>query len=269
MRTKRHLGQNFLTGTHYPSLIVDSVRPMPDEHILEIGPGEGALTALLLGAGARVTAVEVDPDLIPRLQQRFGKDPRFNLLEADALKVDLCRLVDEGCRIRVVANLPYYISTPLIQRLIEQRHCLSEMTLMLQREVVERIIAPPGGKDYGYLSVLVQLHAVVARLFDVPPGAFRPVPKVTSSVIRLRLQRQSVVSLVDERLFLLLAQVLFAQRRKTILNNLRAGFARLGLESAERLPAILELASLDGRRRAETLSLDEMAGLANLLGSMH
>ena len=267
MRPKRRLGQNFLTGTHYPERIVDSVRPAPDESILEIGPGEGALTRLLLATGARVTAIEVDPDLVPQLRQRFGDTNRFELLEADALRVDFCRLFAAGSRIRVVANLPYYISTPLIQRLIEHRHCIAEMTLMLQREVVERIIAPPGGKEYGYLSVLVQLHAEVASLFDVPPGAFRPAPKVTSSVVRLRLRQTPVVPLISERRFLILAQVLFAQRRKTILNNLRAGFGRLGIASVERLPDLLELAGLDGRRRAETLSIAELAQLANLLGN--
>ncbi|MFM8393811.1 MAG: 16S rRNA (adenine(1518)-N(6)/adenine(1519)-N(6))-dimethyltransferase RsmA [Acidobacteriota bacterium] len=266
MRPKRHLGQNFLTGSHFPTRIVDFVRPAPDEPILEIGPGEGALTGLLLNAGARVTAIEVDADLLPQLQLKFGANPAFSLIEADALRVDLCRLFAEGVRVRVVANLPYYISTPLIQRLIEQRQCISEMTLMLQREVVERIIAQPGGKEYGYLSVLVQLYAEVAKLFDVPPGAFRPAPKVTSSVIRLRLRRTTVVPVNDERRFLVLAQVLFAQRRKTILNNLRAGYGRLGIESVERLPAMLEMAQLDGRRRAETLSLTELARLANLLG---
>lgn len=267
MRPKRRLGQNFLTGNHYPQRIVDSVRPAPGESILEIGPGEGALTRLLLATGARVTAIEIDPDLVPQLRQKFGDTNRFELLEADALRVDFCRLFAAGSRIRVVANLPYYISTPLIQRLIEHRHCIAEMTLMLQREVVERIIAPPGGKEYGYLSVLVQLHAEVASLFDVPPGAFRPAPKVTSSVVRLRLRQTPVVPLISERRFLILAQVLFAQRRKTILNNLRAGFGRLGIASVERLPDLLELAGLDGRRRAETLSIAELAQLANLLGN--
>lgn len=265
MRPKRHLGQNFLTGSGFPRRIVDALDPSPDEPILEIGPGEGALTRLLLDAGARVTALEVDPDLHPFLLQQFGADDRFNLVLADALTTNPCQFVASGVRCRVVANLPYYISTPLLQHLIAHRECISEMVLMLQREVVERIVAAPGGKEYGYLTVLVQLFAEVRRLFDVPPGAFRPVPKVTSSVIRLRLATGPRVEVSDPARLLLLARTLFAQRRKTILNNLRAGLSALNIVSPERLPSILEAAQVDGQRRAETLTLTELARLTDLI----
>jgi 16S rRNA (adenine1518-N6/adenine1519-N6)-dimethyltransferase len=275
MRPKRRFGQNFLTSSHYPERIVDTVRPRPGESILEIGPGEGALTSILLARGARVTAIEVDRDLIPGLQARFGGHENFRLIEADALKIDLGQLFPQddeageagaaGERVRVVANLPYYISTPLLQRLIAHRRSLSELTLMLQREVVERIVAPPGGKEYGYLSVLVQFYGEAWSLFDVPPGAFRPAPQVTSSVVRVRLGLGPQVAVADEERFLILAQVLFAQRRKTILNNLRAGWGRLGRGSADQAPLLLEAAALDGRRRAETLTLGEMARLADQL----
>lgn len=269
MKAKRRLGQNFLVGTHYAERIVDSVRPRPGEPILEIGPGEGALTVHLLDRGAQVTAIEVDPDLIPNLRARFGVRDNFRLIEADALRVDFCSLFNTeqtGARVRVVANLPYYISTPLLQRLIAHRRCLSEMTLMLQREVVERIISPPGGREYGYLSVLVQLYGEAFRLFDVPPGAFRPAPQVTSSILRVRLDSQPRVPVADEGRLLTLAQVLFAQRRKTILNNLRSGWGRLGIAAAELVPEILVAAALDGQRRAETLTLAEMARLSDLIG---
>ncbi|NBO63672.1 MAG: ribosomal RNA small subunit methyltransferase A [Acidobacteria bacterium] len=265
MRTKRHLGQNFLTGPAYPRRIVGAVNPTPGEPILEIGPGEGALTGLLLEAGAHVTALEVDPDLQPLLLTKYGSDPRFKLLLSDALETDLGQLFPGDKRIRVVANLPYYISTPLLQRLIAHRHCFSEMTLMLQREVVERMVAPPGGKEYGYLSVLVQLYAEVSSLFDVPPGAFRPVPRVFSSVVRLRLSTTPRVPVADASRFLLLARVLFAQRRKTIFNNLRAGLGPLAIDSVDHLPALLTSAQIDGQRRAETLSLLEIARLADLI----
>ena len=265
MRPKRRLGQNFLTGSAYPRRIVDAVNPAPDEPILEIGPGEGALTGLLLDAGARLTALEVDPDLRPHLLQLYGSNPRFNLLLADALLTNPCQLFPFDGRFRVVANLPYYIATPLLQHLIAHRHCIAEMTLMLQREVVERIVAPPGGREYGYLSVLVQLYAEVRRLFDVPPGAFRPVPKVTSSVIRLRLATAPRVEVADPARLLLLARTLFAQRRKTILNNLRAGLGPLAIDSAARLPALLDAACIDPQRRPETLDLAELARLTDLI----
>ena len=268
MRPKRRFGQNFLTGTHYPERIVERVAPLPGEEILEIGPGEGALTGLLLARGARVTAIEIDADLLPRLESRFGADPRFRLRRADALTVDFCALFPAETRVRVVANLPYYISTPLVQRLIDHRGCISEMTLMLQREVVERMTAPPGGKEYGYLSVLTQFYCVAERLFEVPPGAFRPAPKVTSSVVRLRLRPAPAVAVAEETGFLTVCQSLFAQRRKTIFNNLRASQHRLGVQHESEIAALLAQAGIDGRRRAETLSLAELADLANTLFQM-
>src|SRR5262249_21260544 len=154
----------------------DSVAPQSGETIVEIGPGHGALTGLLLESGARVIAIELDPELIPGLSSMFSGLENFRLIEADALKVDYCELIYPDASARVVANLPYYISTPIVQRLIEHRHCLSEMTLMLQREVVERITANPGGKEYGVLTVFAQFYCEVEKLFDVPPGAFRPAP---------------------------------------------------------------------------------------------
>jgi len=267
MRPKRHLGQNFLTGSGFPRRIVDALNPSPDEPILEIGPGEGALTGLLLDAGARVIALELDPDLEQLLRRKYGADPRFTLVMADALTANPCQLLPSRGRFRVVANLPYYISTPLLQHLIAHRHCISEMVLMLQREMVARIAAPPGWMDYGYLTILVQLYAEVSRLFDVPPGAFRPVPRVVSSVVRLRLSIEPKVKVGDASHLFLLARVLFAQRRKTILNNLRAGLGSLAIDSAARLPVLLESARIDGQRRPETLTLTELARLSDLLST--
>ncbi len=177
MRAKRSLGQNFLTGEHYPRRIVGAVAPRVDETIIEIGPGRGALTGLLVESEARIVAVELDRELIPLLAERFAARENFRLIEADALTLDFCREIEPATAARVVANLPYYVSTPILQRLIEQRRCLREMTLMLQREVAERITARPGGKEYGYLSALVQFFCEAERLFDVPPGAFRPRPQ--------------------------------------------------------------------------------------------
>ncbi|HMV81774.1 MAG TPA: 16S rRNA (adenine(1518)-N(6)/adenine(1519)-N(6))-dimethyltransferase RsmA [Blastocatellia bacterium] len=268
MRAKRSLGQNFLVNSHYSERIVSSVRPQPEESIIEIGPGHGALTQLLVASGARVVAVELDRELVPTLTREFAAAANFRLLEADALSVNFCEAIAPAISARVVANLPYNISTPILQRLIQQRRCLSEMTLMLQREVVERIVAPPGGKECGYLSVLVQFYCEAEKLFDIPPGAFRPAPKVISSVVRLKVRPQPAAAVNDEDLFLELTKTLFAQRRKTILNNLRAGAARLGLADAAQVNHLLNQAELDSQRRAETLSIAELARLANFISAL-
>lgn len=266
-KAKRRLGQNFLVGSHFPQLIAASVAPQPGETILEIGPGQGALTGLLTESGARVVAVELDRELVPLLAGQFSRLDNFRLIEADALRVDFCEAIAPAASARVVANLPYNISTPILQRLIQHRRCLREMTLMLQREVVERIVAPPGGKECGYLSVLVQFYCEAEKLFDIPPGAFRPVPKVISSVVRLKVRPQPAAEVNDEELFFELTKTLFAQRRKTILNNLRAGAERLELADAARVKHLLDQAGLDPQRRAETLSIAELARLANFISA--
>ena len=261
MKAKRRFGQNFLVKSHYCDQIVASVRPKAGETILEIGPGHGALTELLIESGAHIIAIEVDHDLAPILASGFGSRENFRLVEADALEVDFCQILSPASTARVVANLPYNISTPILQRLIEHRRCITEMTLMLQREVVERITANPGGKEYGYLSVLVQLYCEAESLFDVPPSAFRPVPKVVSSVVRLKVRQQPAAAVGDEALFVELTKTLFAQRRKTILNNLRAGWTRLGMASGDQAKEVLTAAELDPMRRAETLTILELANL--------
>lgn len=263
MKAKRRLGQNFLVRSHYSERIVASVRPQAGDTILEIGPGHGALTELLIESGARVISIELDRDLAPILASGFANRENFKLVEADALETDFCQIISPATTARVVANLPYNISTPILQRLIEHRRCITEMTLMLQREVVERITASPGGKEYGYLSVLVQLYCEAESLFDVPPSAFRPVPKVVSSVVRLKVRPEPAALVSDEILFVELTKTLFSQRRKTILNNLRAGWTRLNLPAAEAIREALAAAKLDPQRRAETLTIAELAGLAN------
>jgi 16S rRNA (adenine1518-N6/adenine1519-N6)-dimethyltransferase len=265
MRAKRSLGQNFLVDRRYAERIVEAVSPRAGETIIEIGPGQGALTELLVESGARVVGVELDRELIPYLAERFATGANFRLIEADALTVDFCQQMAPTASARVVANLPYYVSTPILQRLIEQRRCLREMTLMLQREVVERITAPPGGKQYGYLSVLVQFYCEAQRLFDVPPGAFRPAPKVYSSVLRLSVRPEPAVKVSDEAYFWEVVKALFAQRRKTMLNNLRAAQKSLGLGDEARIARAFIEAELEPRRRAETLSLAETARLAEAL----
>ncbi|NOT62166.1 MAG: 16S rRNA (adenine(1518)-N(6)/adenine(1519)-N(6))-dimethyltransferase RsmA [Acidobacteria bacterium] len=265
MKAKRRLGQNFLVDSSYQERIIRAVNPRADETIIEIGPGHGALTEHLVDSGARVIAIELDHELILPLRAAFATRDHFSIIQADALEVDFAALIEPAATARVVANLPYYISTPIMQRLIEARTAITEMTVMLQREVVECITAAPGGKEYGFISVLVQYACEAESLFDVPPGAFRPAPKVWSSVLRLTRRAAPVAEVRDETMLIELAKVLFSQRRKTIFNNLRSGYTRLNLPDVEAIHAALSQAGLDPQRRAETLTLTEMAALTNAL----
>ena len=187
---KRRFGQNFLVDKNVVNRILDAVQPKPDETIIEIGPGRGALTGRLLETGARVIAIEFDRDLVPQLREQFTGYANLTLIEADALTVDFCRLVQPASAARVVANLPYNIGTAILQRLIEQRVCITEMFVMLQREVAERITATTDSPERGYFSVFVEAYCEAEKLFDVPARAFRPVPKVVSTVVHLRVRER-------------------------------------------------------------------------------
>jgi 16S rRNA (adenine1518-N6/adenine1519-N6)-dimethyltransferase len=263
-RAKKSLGQNFLVDETQARRIVGAVAARAGETVVEIGPGRGALTSLLLESGARVVAVEFDRDLAALLRERFAGRENFELVEADALEVDFCRAIEPASSARVVANLPYNISTAILQRLVAQRACVPEMILMLQREVVERIAAPPGSHERGYLTVLVEAFFDSTPLFDVPPGAFRPVPKVWSTVARLRV-REGAAEVVEDGLFPRVVGAGFAQKRKTILNNLRSApeDLRARAERAGGPEALLTEAGIDPRRRAEALTLAEWAALAD------
>jgi 16S rRNA (adenine1518-N6/adenine1519-N6)-dimethyltransferase len=275
IRARKSLGQNFLSDSRVAHRIIDAVSPSGADVIIEIGPGTGALTRLLTKGSGLVVAVEIDSRLA-ELLRRDNKSENLWIVTADALSLNWTELTDQAKsklpsagdsgdshRVRVVANLPYYISTPIIERLLSLGRHLFDMTLMLQNEVADRITTGPGGKDYGYLSVLVQYHSIATKLFEVPPSAFTPAPRVQSAVIRLRMRTHPAVEVADEAKFFKLVQASFAQRRKTILNNLKvaagsATFAR-GVESA------LEAASVAPERRAETLSLEEFSALYEAL----
>jgi 16S rRNA (adenine1518-N6/adenine1519-N6)-dimethyltransferase len=267
LRAKKSFGQNFLVDEGVVGRIVRVVEPRGDETILEIGAGRGALTSRLLEKAGRLVAVELDRDLAPGLRERFGARDNFVLVEGDALAADLCALILPARSARVVANLPYYISTAILQRLIEQRRCLTEMVLMLQSEVVERMIAPPGTSERGFLSVLVEAYCEAEKLFDVAPVSFRPVPKVLSTVVRLCLRDRLAGVVEDEALLWLIVGAGFAQRRKTIFNNLRAvaGSLRPLIELGGGTTQVLAKARIEPQRRAETLALEEWARLANAI----
>jgi len=263
----KRLGQNFLVNRGVVERILNALAPRDDETIIEIGPGKGALTAGLIERAGRVIAIEFDRKLIPVLADRFGSFTNFRLVEADALATDFCAEIHPALKARVVANLPYNISTAILQRLIEQRKCIDEMVLMLQREVVDRITAQPGSTDRGFLTVLVEAYCEIEKLFDVAPGSYRPVPKVWSSVIRLRVRQKTAAEVRDEGLFRTIVSAGFAQRRKTILNNLRNAPEALQelIERHGGASMILCQAEIPLQRRAETLTLVEWAMLMNAL----
>ncbi|MFZ0749101.1 MAG: 16S rRNA (adenine(1518)-N(6)/adenine(1519)-N(6))-dimethyltransferase RsmA, partial [Pyrinomonadaceae bacterium] len=256
---KRRFGQNFLVDKNVVSRIVDAVQAKSDETIIEIGPGRGALTARLLETGARVIAIEFDRALIPQLREQFAGYANFTLIEADALTVDFCGLVQPAPAARVVANLPYNIGTAILQRLIEQRACLTEMFLMLQREVADRITATTDSPERGYLSVFVEAYCEAEKFFDVPARAFRPVPKVVSTVVRLRVRERIAADVKDESLLWQVVSAGFAHPRKTILNNLREAPGPIQELLTKRGGASIVLcdAGIPPLRRAETLSVEE------------
>jgi 16S rRNA (adenine1518-N6/adenine1519-N6)-dimethyltransferase len=262
----KRLGQNFLVDSRIVDRIIQAVDPKSDETIIEIGPGRGAPTARLVEEAGAVLAIEFDRNLIAGLQEKFGSSGNFKLIQSDALVTDFCAEIKPATHARLVANLPYNISTAILQRLIEQRSCLMEMVLMLQREVVERITAPAGSTDRGYLSVVVEAYCEAARLFDVSPGAFRPIPKVWSSVIRLKV-RQAIAPVKDEALLWSVVSAGFAQKRKTILNNLRSAPPRLQnlIKLHGGASIVLCQAEVDLRRRAETLKVEEWVRITRQL----
>lgn len=255
----KRLGQHFLRDQRTIQRIIEALALQADETIIEIGPGTGALTSELVERAERVIAVEFDSKLAPLLSDRFANFPNFKLVMADALTTDFCAEILPARSARLVANLPYNISTAILQKLILQRGCLDEMVLMLQREVVERVLAPAGTTDRGYISVLVEAYCESEKLFDVAPGAFRPPPKVWSSVMRLKVRPQINADVADQNLLWATVSAGFAQKRKTILNNLRHTTGRLQevLKRNGGASIVLCKANVDLQRRAETLTLEE------------
>ncbi len=257
IRAKKSLGQNFLKDESYLRRIADAARVGPEDQVLEIGPGLGHLTRVLSLRAKKVVCIEIDDRLIPVLLDEFSGQRHVEILHADALEYAYDSLVGTW---KVVANLPYYISTPIIQKLILSRQKFTSFTLMLQKEVAERIAASPGGKEYGYLSVLVQLFTIPRIEFKVPAGAFTPIPEVDSVVITLTVRDRPAVDLRDEGFFTRVVKAAFSQRRKTLRNSLR----QLDLAPG-RMDQVQEITGIDPGRRAETLSIDEFGRLADFL----
>lgn len=249
---RKRFGQNFLHDAYVIGRIVAAVQPRPDEHLVEIGPGRGAITEGLLKETGRLQAVELDRDLIEPLKSRFAHQGLI-LHQGDALAFDLCALAPAGARLRLVGNLPYNISTPLLFRFLEQAGCIEDMHLMLQKEVVERITAPSGSRTYGRLSVMVQAFCRAEYLFTIGSGAFTPAPKVDSAFLRLVPHRPLPHAIDDPVWFARLVAQAFSQRRKTLRNSLR------GLVD----PEVMLSAGVEPGLRAENLSVPAFIALAN------
>ncbi|WP_433944851.1 16S rRNA (adenine(1518)-N(6)/adenine(1519)-N(6))-dimethyltransferase RsmA [Paenibacillus sp. SN-8-1] len=264
---KKSLGQNFLIDQNILSKIVGAAELDETKGALEIGPGIGALTQKLAETAGKVTAVEIDQRLIPILEEVLEPYSHIKVVHGDVLKLDLRSLIETEYAgltgVSVVANLPYYVTTPIIMKLLEEHLPLENIVVMIQKEVAERMAAAPGGKEYGSLSIAVQYYCEPELVCIVPHTVFIPQPNVDSAVIRLKVRKEPPVQVDDEGFFFGVVQASFAQRRKTISNNLKTRFfANEGREELERL---LQEAEIVPSRRAETLSLDEFAKLSNVL----
>jgi 16S rRNA (adenine1518-N6/adenine1519-N6)-dimethyltransferase len=238
-KPRKRFGQNFLHDPQVIARIIAAVNPQPSDHLVEVGPGQGAITVELLKAAGKLDAVELDRDLIEPLQAKCAGFGEFTVHQGDALKFDFCSLASDGRPLRLVGNLPYNISTPLLFHFLDQAACITDMHFMLQKEVVERMAAGPGSKTYGRLSVMLQTRCSVTPLFDIGPGAFNPPPKVDSAIVRLVPHSAPPFAIDDPALFERIVAQAFAQRRKTLRKSLQrlvpaAAFEQAGIDPAER-----------------------------------
>ncbi|MGL4790786.1 MAG: 16S rRNA (adenine(1518)-N(6)/adenine(1519)-N(6))-dimethyltransferase RsmA [Anaerotignaceae bacterium] len=261
---KKNFGQNFLVDSNILDNIIDAAKITKDDFVLEIGPGIGSLTQYLAENARKVVAVEIDPKLIPILKGTVGEYDNLEIINADILKLDINKLIDEkndGKPIKVVANLPYYITTPIIMELLEKNVNVESITVMVQREVAERMQASEGTKDYGTLSIAVQYYSDANIDFIVPPNCFMPKPNVDSAVITLTILDQKRVTPKSEELMFKLVKCAFGQRRKTLLNTL-FNLGKFDLTKEELLSAIVNC-GLSEKIRGEALSIEEFAKLAD------
>ncbi len=260
---KKGLGQNFLSSQEVLEEIAEAAE-IDGGGVIEIGPGFGVLTNELCKRAKKVVALELDENLIPILEDTLGEYDNIKVINKDVLKADVRALIDEefgGETVSVAANLPYYITTPIITGLIESKLPLKNIVVMVQKEVADRICAKPATKDYGAISVMCQYYAEVETITVVPADLFVPPPKVDSAVVKMVMRDTPAVMPKDEIVFFKTVKAAFSQRRKTLLNCLSANFPK----SKEELTEILEGVGIDPRRRGETLSLDEFCNLSNLL----
>ena len=254
----KSLGQNFLIDDSVLTDIVEGAEVDENDLVIEIGPGVGSLTAQLIGKAKKVVSIELDNDLIPILETELGEYENFSLIHNDALKVDFNEIIGDEKSVKLVANLPYYVTTPIIVRLLKENYNFKSLTIMIQKEVAERIDAAPNCKEYGALSLLVQYYCNTKIVRVVPPNCFIPRPKVDSIVIRLDRLEKPRVEVKDEKLMFDIIRNAFNMRRKTLWN----GTKFLGIQK-EMLEKAYEEAGIDPKRRGETLTLEEFAALSD------
>lgn len=259
----KSLGQNFLVDQSVPRDIVDGADVGPEDFVIEIGPGVGTLTAQLLKIAKKVVAIELDDTLIPILTEELGEYPNFSLIHNDALKVNFDEVIGDEQSVKLVANLPYYVTTPIIVKLLKEKHRFKSLTIMIQKEVAERMNAEPGSKYYGALTLLVQYYCNTKIVRKVPPACFIPRPKVDSIVIRLDKLEEPKVKVDNEKLFFDIIRNSFNMRRKTLWNGVKS----IG-PAKEKLEAAFEKAGIDPKRRGETLSIQEFATLSNCINEI-
>ena len=262
IKMSKKLGQNFLIKRGIVDEIVHAAELTPGEPVLEVGPGIGTLTQGLAQSGADVTAIELDRRLLEVLDTTLASYDNIRIIHGDVLKLDVPSIMNHKS-FKVVANLPYYITTPIIMSLLESKLPIERLVVMVQKEVALRMVAKPGTKDYGALSVAVQYYTEPDIVLDVPPKSFLPAPAVTSSVIRCVLRDKPPVDVIDEKLFFRVVKAGFAQRRKTFANTMKT----TGL-SKDRIEELLAKANIDGQRRGETFTLQEFADVANAWASL-
>lgn len=265
-RLTKSLGQNFLVNKHIIDRIIDESMIDEEDLVIEIGPGIGVLTAEAAQRARHVAAVEIDRGLIPILRETLKECQNVTVINQDVLKTDLTAIVRElgqgtGGSVRIIGNLPYYITTPIIMKILEDRVPADSITVMMQKEVADRIKSAPGSKTYGALSVAVQYYCTVQQIATAPKEAFVPQPKVDSSVLRLDVRKEHPVSLKSEPMFFACIKAGFGQRRKTLLNSLTgtAGIPKTGILE------ILQAAGIDPKQRSETLGLEDFAVISNLM----
>ena len=272
LQPSKGLGQNFITDRNVLERIVGGAGIDSEDMVIEIGPGIGVLTAELAEHAACVTAVEIDGRLIPVLEETLAEYDNVRVLNADILQVDIGQIINESKtegqftgKVHIVGNLPYYITTPIIMKLLEEQVPADSITVMMQKEVADRISSAPGSRIYGAISVAVQYYCSVTKITDVPKEAFVPRPKVASTVLRLQPLGEKQVLVKDEKMLLRCVKAGFAQRRKTLLNSLSSA----GGTDKDTVRRILEAADIDPGRRAETLTVEEFGRIADKFSDEH
>ena len=259
-KAKKALGQNFISDPYIIEQIVDASQVGPFDTVVEIGPGKGALTCSLAERAKRVIAVELDSSVIPLLKGNLAGAPNVEIYNEDILKFDWSKALEGLGELRVIGNLPYYITTPILLGILEKDIPAKSITVMVQKEVADRIVAPPGGRDRGVLSLSLQYYAECSKVLDVPAEYFDPRPKVDSAVVHMVLKEQRLLAGAEEKDFFAVVKAAFSQRRKTLLNSLAAS----GIEKS-RAAEVLAAVGIDPQRRPETLEIEEFAALTKAL----